>query len=103
MPLRFTSMSPKGATVEIYDPKGRHWDEPIEHLPRPRNSRRDCHHLFWPASDMTNDGFQELRDLPCAKANSLDSMVHSLIHMHFNGIVRLRGQGILEDFRGRAA
>jgi hypothetical protein len=83
-------------------PPRRSYDGPIEQLPRPRESTRDRHHLFWPGAIMNGLGLNDFRSLACAKAPNLDSMVHTLVHQRFNGVIQFTYAEHLEDFKRRA-
>ena len=79
--------------------------DPVIQLPKPRQSVHDTHHLFWPGADMRQIGLAPFRNIGCAKASRLDSMVHSVVHQRFSGLVSLRDAATLRDLRrlaGRA-
>jgi hypothetical protein len=82
--------------------EARRRDEPITQLPRPRRSRRDRHHLFWPASDYRRYRLTRFRGLKCTSAWNLDSMVHTLIHQCYADALGL-AQNEYDRFQNLAA
>jgi hypothetical protein len=83
------------------DSISRRYYEPVDNIPHIRSSIRDRHHLFWTGADLRRHGLGVFRGLDCASAGQLDSMVHSLVHQRFSGVLTLSGDN-LADFRTRA-
>ena len=80
----------------------RQFHQPVAYLPRSRNSTHDRHHLFWPGTDMRRLGFTEFRAIGCTSASRLDSLVHSVIHQRYAGVLALDPDG-LQDLAVRTS